>query len=168
MRLFEFPLAGWCPEGLFRTHQYRGLPIIHAIIDAFEIECVSTFLKTALRYHPNDLGLLFLKDNEGQTACVRAFKKYGNDKTMAVIGTLIPFYDPKVTMLLHQHVAKHAPEIMKDFVSLYLAPPYLTDSQGKTFIQAVRETGIFFVEDDGWERLILEATSCIYSWMLPR
>jgi hypothetical protein len=42
---FEF-LAGWCPEGL-KTHQYTGLPLIHAIIQCCSIiECFSIFLKT--------------------------------------------------------------------------------------------------------------------------
>jgi len=81
---FEF-LAGWCPEGL-KTHRYLGLPIIHANIQYWPIDCFSTFLKTALMYHPNDLGLLFLKDDEGQTACERAFKRYGKDETMSAIG----------------------------------------------------------------------------------
>jgi hypothetical protein len=31
---FQF-LAGWCPEGL-ETHQYVGLPLIHAIIKSIE------------------------------------------------------------------------------------------------------------------------------------
>ena len=61
------------------------------------IKCFSMFLKascTASYYHPNDLGLLFLKDSEGKTACERASKNYGNDKTMAAIGDIIPFDDP--------------------------------------------------------------------------
>ena len=71
------------------------------------------FLKAPLRYHPHDLGLLFLKDDEGQTACERAFKKYSKDETMPAIGELIPFDDPKFPIL--HHVAKHAPQYMKDF-----------------------------------------------------
>ena len=38
--------------------------------------------------YPNDLGLLFQMDDKGQTACERAFTRYGNDETMAVIGEL--------------------------------------------------------------------------------
>ena len=63
----------------------------------YSIKCFSMFLKascTAWYYHPNDLGLLFLKDSEGKTACERASKNYGNDKTMAAIGDIIPFDDP--------------------------------------------------------------------------
>jgi hypothetical protein len=62
-------LIDWCPEGL-KTYQYRGLPLIHARIKYGSIEEFSMFFKTALRYHQNDLGLLFQKDREGQTACI--------------------------------------------------------------------------------------------------
>jgi hypothetical protein len=134
---FEF-LADWCPEGL-KTHQGEGLPVIHAIIDEYEIECFSIFLKTALRYHPNDLGLLFLRDREGQTACERAFKTYGKDETMSAIGELIPFDDPKVPIL--HHVAKHAPQYMKNFGSRYPSATYLRDSQGRTLHQAALASG---------------------------
>ena len=107
---FEY-LIDWCPEGL-KTHTYRGLPLVHAIIDLRDfdlyMECFSIILETALRYHSNDLGLLFQKDHEGKTACERAFKNYGKDNTMTAIGDLIPFDDPKVPIL--HHVAKHAPQ----------------------------------------------------------
>ena len=63
-------------ESTLKTHQYRGLPLIHARIKYGSIEEFSMFFKTALRYHQNDLGLLFQKDREGQTACERAFKKF--------------------------------------------------------------------------------------------
>jgi hypothetical protein len=135
---FEF-LAGWCPEGL-KTHQHAGLPVIHATIEFdVSIEYFSTFLKTALRYHPNDLGLLFLKDHEGQTACERAFKTYGKDKTMSAIGELIPVDDLKVPIL--HHVAKHAPQYMKDFGSRYPSATYFRDCKGRTLHQAALASG---------------------------
>jgi hypothetical protein len=135
---FEF-LAGWCPEGL-KTYRYRGLPIIHAIIEYCSCSfSLSTFLMAALRYHPNDLGLLFLKDDEGQTACERAFKKYGQNETMSAIGELIPFDDPKVPIL--HHVAKHAPQCMKDFACRYLSASYFRDSQGRTLHQSMLASG---------------------------
>jgi hypothetical protein len=134
---FEY-FAGWCPEGL-KTHQLDGLPLIHGIIDELEIECFSTFLKAALRYHPNDLGFLFLKNKKGQTACERAFKNYGNDKTMSAIGDLIPFDDPKVPIL--HHVAKHTPQCMKYFACRYLSASYFRDCKGRTLHQAALASG---------------------------
>jgi hypothetical protein len=141
---FDF-LASWCPEGL-KTYPYNGFPLINAIIKHSSIECFSIFLETALNYHPNDLGLLFLMDSKGQTACERAFKKYGNDKTMSAIGELIPFDDPKLPIL--HHVAKHAPQYMKDFGSRYPAATYFRDCQGRTLHQARLASGYKTYKDD--------------------
>jgi hypothetical protein len=135
---FEF-LIDWCPEGL-KTHRFRGLPLIHAIIEFDDsIECFSTFLETALRYYPNDLGLLFQMDDEGQTACERAFKKYGNDETITAIGDLIPFDDSKLPIL--HHVDKHAPQYMRDFACRYPSATYFRDCQGRTLHQAKLASG---------------------------
>ena len=167
---FEF-LAGWCPEGL-KTYQYDGLPLIHAKIQYSSIECFSMVLKTALNYHPNDLGLLFLKDSEGQTACERAFKKYGNDKTMSAIGELIPFDDPKLPIL--HHVAKHAPQYMKDFGSRYPSATYFRDSQGRTLLQAKLASGhktfmddaMFFLEMSDEQVREIDPGSDLYPFMV--
>jgi hypothetical protein len=166
---FEF-LAGWCPEGLM-TSKY-ALPLIHAQIKNCSIEYLSMVLKTALNYHPNDLGLLFLKDSEGQTACERAFKKYGNDKTMAAIGELIPFDDPKIPIL--HHVAKHAPQYMKDFGSRYPSATYFRDSQGRTLHQAKLASGhktymddpMFFLEMSDEQMREIDPGNDLYPFMV--
>jgi hypothetical protein len=169
---FEF-LADWCPEGL-KTHQWSvELPLIHARIKHCSIECFSMFLKTALRYHPNDLGLLFLKDDDDdQTACERAFKKYGHDKTMAVIGALIPFDDPKLPIL--HHVAKHAPQYMNDFGSRYPSATYFRDCQGRTLLQAKLASGhktfmddaMFFLEMSDEQVREIDPGSDLYPFMV--
>jgi hypothetical protein len=168
---FEF-LADWCPEGL-KTHQFRGLPLIHATIQYRHlIKWFSSFFKIALRYHPNDLGLLFLKDDEGQTACERAFKKYGNDKTMAAIGALIPFNDPKLPIL--HHVAKHVPQYMRDFGRRYPSATYFRDSQGRTLHQAKLASGhktfmddpMFFLEMSDEQVREIDPGSDLYPFMV--
>ena len=164
-------MVDWCPEGL-KTHQYRGLPLIHAIIHNRPIKCFSIFLKTALRYHPNDLGLLFQMDDEGQTACERAFKKYGNDKTMAAIGALIPFDDPKLPIL--HHVAKHVPQYMRDFGRRYPSATYFRDSQGRTLHQAKLASGhktfmddpMFFLEMSDEQVREIDPGSDLYPFMV--
>ena len=167
---FEF-LAGWCPEGL-KIYQYHGLPMIHAIIDVFAIESVFIFFKTALRYHPNDLGLLFLKDHEGKTACERAFKKYGTYETMSAIGDLFPFDDPKLPIL--HHVAKHAPQFMRDFGSRYLSAIYFRDCQGRTLLQAKLASGnktfiddpMFFLEMSDEQVREIDPGNNLYPFMV--
>jgi hypothetical protein len=167
---FEY-LIDWCPEGL-KTHQCYGLPLIHAIIQYSSIEYFPTFLKTALKHHPNDLGLLFLKDSEGQTACERAFKKYRNDKTMAAIGESIPFDDPKLPIL--HHVAKHVPQYMKDFGRRYPSATYFRDSQGRTLHQAKLASGhktfmddpMFFLEMSDEQVREIDSGNDLYPFMV--
>jgi hypothetical protein len=167
---FDF-LAGWCPEGL-KTHKFNRLPLIHYKIQVRRIECFSIFLMTALKHHPNDLGLLFLKDSKGQTACERAFKKYGNDKAMSAIGELIPFDDPKLPIL--HHVAKHAPQYMKDFGSRYRSATYFRDCQGRTLHQARLASGhktfiddpMFFLEMSDEQVREIDPGSDLYPFMV--
>jgi hypothetical protein len=168
---FEY-LIDWCPEGL-KTHQLDGLPLIHGIIHNRPIELFSMFLKTALRYYPNDLGLfLFLKDREGQTACERAFKKYGTNESMAAIGDLIPFDDPKVPIL--HHVAKHAPQCMKYFACRYLSASYFRDCEGRTLHQAALASGnkafiddpMFFLEMSDEQVREIDPGSDLYPFMV--
>jgi hypothetical protein len=144
---FDF-LIDWCPEGL-KIHTYGGLPIIHAIIDD-SCSCdpvqFSTFLKASLKHYPNDLGLLFQKDSDGQTACERAFKKFEKEETLTAIGELIPFDDPKFPIL--HHVAKHAPQYMKDFGSRYRSATYFRDCQGRTLHQSMLASGQKTFGDD--------------------
>jgi hypothetical protein len=167
---FEF-LIDWCPEGL-KTHQFFGRPLIHARINYCPIEWFSIFLKTALNYHPNDLGLLFQMDDEGQTACEREFKKYGNDKTMSAIGELIPFDDLQLPIL--HHVAMHAPQNMKDFGSRYPSATYFRDSQGRTLHQAKLASGhktymddpMFFLEMSDEQMREIDPGNDLYPFMV--
>jgi hypothetical protein len=145
-------LADWCPEGL-KTHTYCGLPVIHAIIKFSEEKYIEdfptflvAFLEASLKHHPDDLGLLFQKDREGQTACERAFKQFGKDETLKAIGEFIPFDDPKIPIL--HHVAKHAPQFMKDFGSRYPSATYFRDCKGRTLQQTTLASGHKTFGDD--------------------
>jgi hypothetical protein len=167
---FEY-LAALCPEGL-KTNNYNGLPITHAIIDEIKIECVSTFLKAALRYHPNDLGLLFQKDDQGKTACEQAFKSYGIDRTMIAIGDLIPFDESKVPIL--HHVTKHTSQYMKEFACRYPSATYFRDCKGRTLHQAALASGnktfiddpMFFLEMSDEQVREIDPGSDLYPFMV--
>jgi len=125
-----------------------------------------------VRYHPNDLGLIFQKDDEGQTACERAFKKYGNDITMSAIGDLIPFDDPNVPIL--HHVVKHAPQCMKYFACRYLSASYFRDCEGRTLHQAALASGnkafiddpMFFLEMSDEQVREIDPGSDLYPFMV--
>ena len=129
----------WDAQGL-KNHQYDGLPIIHALIKYREgIEHFKVFFKAALNHYPQDLGLLFQQDNDGKTACERAFDEYGKDETMRAIGECIPFDDPKLPIL--HHVVKDAPQFVNDFAFRYPSAGYLRDEQGRTLLQAYIASG---------------------------
>jgi len=124
----------WDAQGL-KNHQHDGLPIVHAVIKYRPIEYFKVFLKAALNHYPQDLGLLFQQDNDGQTACERAFDKYGKDETRECI----PFDDPKLPIL--HHVVKDAPQFVNDFAFRYPSAAYLRDEQGRTLLQASIASG---------------------------
>jgi hypothetical protein len=132
-------IIDWDAQGL-KNLQHDGLPIVHALIEYREgIEWFQVFFKAALNHYPQDLGLLFQQDNDGKTACERAFDKYGKDETMRAIGECIPFDDPKLPIL--HHVVKDAPQFVNDFAFRYPSAGYLRDEQGRTLLQAYIASG---------------------------
>jgi hypothetical protein len=135
----------WDAQGL-KNHHYGGLPIVHALIKDWPIESFQVFFKAALNHYPQDLGLLFQKDNDGKTACERAFEKHGKDRTMKAIGECIPFDDPKLPIL--HHVVKDAPQFMNDFAFRYPSAGYLRDEQGRTLLQASIASGTKTYKND--------------------
>jgi len=128
----------WDAQGL-KNHQHDGVPIIHALIKEGVINHFELFFKAALNHYPQDLGLLFQKDNAGETAFERAFDKFGKDRTMRAIGRCIPFDDPKLPIL--HHVVKNASQFVNDFAFRYPSAGYLRDEQGRTLLQASIASG---------------------------
>ena len=97
------------------------------------------FLKRATKYHTNEAGLLFQTDNDGVTACQRAFDKYGKKETLEIIGNCIPFDRPQIPIL--HHVAKHAFQFLNDFMVRYTSAAYLRDTDGRNLDQAILASG---------------------------
>jgi hypothetical protein len=137
--------ADWDAQGL-KNHQHGGLPIIHALIKGWAIEQFKVFFKAALKHYPENIGLLFQKDNDGKTACERALNKYGKDKTMKAIGECIPLDDPKLPIL--HHVMKLAPQFMNGFGNRYPSAAFLRDNQGRTLQQATLASGTKTYKDN--------------------
>jgi len=74
-------------EGLKRQ---QGKPLIHIIINSRSSEVFQQFLTTALKHHPEEIGLLFQKDDAGKTAFECALHKDGNEATFGAIEQCIP------------------------------------------------------------------------------
>lgn len=126
-------LLNWDPQGL-KTHQYRGLSMIHAIIRyRKEIDNVLTFLKASIQRYPKEAGFLFLKDSHGKTACEQVFQKYGKNATFRMIGKCIPFDDPQIPIL--HHVIADAPQYLHEFSMRYPSAFHLRNVHGRSLNQ---------------------------------
>lgn len=137
---FDF-LADWYHEGL-KECRYEGLPIIHAIISSASssrIDRFATFLKTALKHHPNDLGLLFQMNVEGETALDGAINMYGKEATFKAIEECLPSDETELPVL--HHVVQNAPQYQNDFAMRYASTGFLRDSKGRKLSQAELASG---------------------------
>ena len=169
---FDF-LADLCPEGL-QTHTYSGLPLSHQFVKNGCFARFALFFKASLKHYPNELGLLFQKDSEGQTACERAFEAGDSRKenTLKAIGDCIPFDNPKLPIL--HHVAKHAPQYMKDFARRYPSATYFRDCKGRTLQQATLASGhktyrydpLFFLQMSDEQVREIDPGSDLYPFMV--
>lgn len=98
------------------------------------------FLKAAIKHFPNEMGLLFQRDNQGITVLERSITKHGREDTFKIIRECIP-QDTKLPIL--HHVVKHAPQYLQYFMQLYPHAVYLRDEEGdeRTCFQARLASG---------------------------
>jgi len=139
-------LADWDPDCLI-TRTYSDLQLSHAIIEYSEdsLTQFTMYFQTALKHHPQHLGMLFQKDDSGKTLYERAVNKYGEEKCFNVIKQYIPT-DSKLPIL--HHVVKNAPKYMNDFAIHYLSAMYLRDEDGRTLTQATIASGSKTLKND--------------------
>jgi hypothetical protein len=135
-KVFEF-FADWDPAALKAILQRgeRSYPIIHRIIavDDIKMEALSVFLKSALKYYPEKLGLLFECNSGGGTAVEYAFFRWEKQETFRALGKSIPF-DQANSPILHIVVEK-APHLLNDFATYYPSAVHLRDSSGRKLYQ---------------------------------
>jgi hypothetical protein len=131
---FEY-IAQMDPEGL-KHHSYNGTPLIHTTIICVDTtEYFQLFLATALKHHPDDIGLLFQMNDEGKTAFECALNKFGNDATFGAIEQCIPLDGAGQLPILHR-VVVHAPEYSNEFGMRYPSAMFLRDHNGRVLYQA--------------------------------
>jgi hypothetical protein len=138
-------LAEMDPEGLqqHRHPQGIGKPPIHGIIDSPEssAERFQLFLTTALKHHPEDIGLLFQKNDTGKTAFECALNKYGNEATFGAIEQCIPLDGAEQLPILHR-VVENAPQYSNEFGMRYPSSMFIRDNNGRTIQQTELASGI--------------------------
>ena len=91
---FEY-LVDWNPKNL-KEHLYEGEPLLHHNSD--DIDNFAMALKAGMKYYPEDLGLLFIKNIvAGKTACELVLDKHGKEEVWGVIEKCFEeTHDPKI------------------------------------------------------------------------
>jgi hypothetical protein len=134
-------LAEMDPEGL-KQRRFEGKPPIHIMINVCDsTERFQLFLTTALRHHPEDIGLLFQKNDTGKTAFESALNKYGNEATFGAIAQCIPLDGAEQLPILHR-VVKNAPQYLSEFGMRYPSSMFLRDNNGRVLHQTELASGI--------------------------
>jgi len=81
---FEY-FVDWDPKAL-KEYRHEGEPLLHACTRISKlIECFPLMLKAGMKYYPEELGFLFRKDDNGDTACKLVFDEYGKDEAWRMI-----------------------------------------------------------------------------------
>eukprot|EP00979_Chaetoceros_neogracilis_P012835 scaffold3514_cov135-Chaetoceros_neogracile.AAC.1 len=141
---FEY-LAEWDPDSLMAMTP-QGLPYVHYIINKYQsLSSFTMYLRTSLKYYPQQIGCLFQKDSDGKTSIRCAIEKHGRDKTFKAIHDCIP---TDTTLPILHHAAKDAPEDFNDFSVRYPSAIYLRDENGRSFTQAQLAAGTKTFEND--------------------
>ena len=131
-----------------KQHRYQGGTITHVIINSHDsTENFQLFLTTALKHHPEDIGLLFQKDATGKTAFERALNKYGNEATFGAIEQYIPLDGAEQLPILH-HVVENAPQYLNEFGTRYPSSMFIRDKNGRTIHQTELALGIRQFDQD--------------------
>ena len=124
-------LAGWDPAALKETTNFTN--------NRNQANFFSMFFKAAFKHYPQEMGLLFQKNNEGKMACECAFDKCGKKETFKAIGKIIPFEETTVTVL--HYVVEHAPHLLDDFAKYYSSAAHLRDASGRKLYQTKLASG---------------------------
>jgi hypothetical protein len=135
-------LAEMDPEGL-KHHRFNGKPPIHVIInkpqDSTSVS-FQLFLTTALKHHPEDIGLLFQTNEQGKTAFECALNKYGNEAAFGATEQCIPLDGAQQLPILHR-VVENAPQYLSEFAKRYPSSMFIRDKNGRKLHQSELASG---------------------------
>jgi hypothetical protein len=140
---FEY-LTEWDPDSLMAMTP-QGLPNMHCVIKYRDLASFTMYLRTSLKYYPQQIGCLFQKDSDGETAIRSAIEKHGTDKTFKAIKDCIP---TDTTLPILHHAAKEAPEYFNNFSARYPSAIHLRHENGRSFTQAQLAAGTKTFEND--------------------
>ncbi len=134
--LFNF-LVDWYPDALKIYHDGQ-LPI-HSAAEYNE-ESFRHVLRAGMKHHPDELGFLFARSEEGETAIAQAMKTFTCNSLMNIIQNCIP-PDEDHHPILHQ-VIRHEPEFIRHFTLRYPMATFKRDRNGRLPLHIALECGI--------------------------
>lgn len=135
----------WEPSAMM-THGFDGDPLGHALFDDcdgdLEADALGYFVSESLHRHPEEMGLIFQKGNDGQTLFERMLRHSGEEATFQFLRECIPIdlIEEKGLPILH-HVAREAPQYMQMFIKYYPSAVFLRDKYGRSLRQAELASG---------------------------
>ena len=142
---FEY-LVNWDPDALIETRgrgRHRNVPLIHCMSSLPEEtkvkeETLMMALKAGFQYHPHIGGLLFVKDDEGNTAFDALCDKQGTERVMSVLHQIL---SPNCDYPILHHVLVKAPQHGELFMDKFPWAYQLKDHNGRSLHQAVLAAG---------------------------
>jgi len=133
---FEY-LVDWDPEAL-KDHNNRGYPLLHTAAGYTVIDHFVMALKAGMKHFPEELGCLFHKHSDGESACELAIDEHGKDETLKIIQDHI--LETNNHPILH-HVIQNAAQYMNDFVTRYPSAISLRDEKHRTLHHVALSSG---------------------------
>ncbi|GFH44099.1 hypothetical protein CTEN210_00573 [Chaetoceros tenuissimus] len=130
---FEY-LVNWDPDALINT-TVEGQPLAHSFEDSEEF---LVFFKSSFKYYPNIGGLLFIKDDDGNTAFDTMCDEIGTKETMTILYEILT---PKSDYPILHHVLVNAPQHKELFMEYFPWAYHLKDQNNRTLHQAVLAAG---------------------------
>ncbi|GFH58461.1 hypothetical protein CTEN210_14937 [Chaetoceros tenuissimus] len=132
---FEY-LADWDKDALIET-RIGNEEMIH-VMSSQPQEIIGLLLKAGFKYHPNIGGLLFIEDDQGNTA----FDHLVNEKGVEVVMSLLhEILSPNRDYPILHHVFVKAPQHKDLFMNKFPWAYSLKDHNGRTLHQAVLAAG---------------------------
>ncbi len=139
--IFNF-LVDWYPDALKIYHDGQ-LPI-HSAAEYNE-ESFRHVLRVGMKHHPDDLGFLFARNGDGETAIAQAVRTFTYTSLMNIIQACIPPDDDHYP-ILHE-VIRQEPRLIRHFTLRYPMAIFKRDENGRLPLHIALECGIAWSVD---------------------
>ena len=141
--LFDY-LVDWDPDALINS-RYENMPLIHAAHSSY-FEGLSKLLDAGFKYHPEKGGLLFIEDDDGNTALDFLFSQKGEDDILKILHNILS--PTKDYPILH-HIFTKAPQHKDIFANKFPWAGHLRDLDGRSLHQVVLAAGPEVMNESG-------------------